>query len=90
MTDRGGGLPVDPAVFELRVPSAWLAAALARVQDLEAERRRLVCGILAVRDAFHEGDESEAYHQLYAIANPEFDSFTPWKEFEELVGRVGE
>lgn len=41
--------------------------------------------LLRARDALVYGDLDEAYHQLYAIANPKFDSFLPWKEMEEQI-----
>lgn len=38
--------------------------------------------ILAARNALVGGDTAEAYHQLYAIACPGFDSLTPWAGLE--------
>lgn len=42
--------------------------------------------LLKVRDYIAIGEYDEAYHHLYHIADPEFVSFFPWKEFEEQVG----
>jgi hypothetical protein len=44
--------------------------------------------ILKVRDYISIGEYNEAYHHLYSIAQPKFDSFFPWKVFEEQVGYV--
>lgn len=41
--------------------------------------------ILRSRDALVYDDRDEAYHQLYAIACPNFDSFFPWKQMEEQI-----
>lgn len=38
--------------------------------------------ILAARDALIKGDVDAAYHALYAIANPGFDSYDPWNALE--------
>jgi hypothetical protein len=54
-------------------------------QELEKERLSIFQKILNCRDAIVKEDFSEAYHQLYSIADPYFTSFTPWKEIEEAV-----
>lgn len=41
--------------------------------------------ILKARDALVVGNRDEAYHQLYGIASPGYDSYSPWKEMEEQV-----
>jgi hypothetical protein len=38
--------------------------------------------IIAARDALIAGNTDEAYHQLYSIADPAFESFTPWATLE--------
>ncbi len=43
--------------------------------------------IIAARDAHLEGDDSEVWHQLYAIADPAFTNFEPWKVLEEQAKR---
>jgi len=42
--------------------------------------------ILRARDALILGDRNEAYHQLYGIANPGYDSYFPWHEMEQQIG----
>jgi hypothetical protein len=60
-------------------------------QAIEADRaERLITPelakkIIAVRDAMIQEDPYEAWHQLYSIACPEFDSTDPWKELEEIA-----
>lgn len=46
--------------------------------------------LLAMRNALIRGDLNEAYHQLYTIADPEFESLTPWKNLEEARAAVEE
>jgi len=41
--------------------------------------------ILRARDALALNDIDEAYHQLYGIASPNYDSYFPWKEMEDRV-----
>lgn len=41
--------------------------------------------ILRARDALILGDQDEAYHQLYGIANPGYDSYFPWEGFEQQI-----
>jgi len=43
--------------------------------------------ILKSRDALLKEDYEEAYHVLYSIANPDFDSIEPWVELEIAAGR---
>lgn len=38
--------------------------------------------IIAARDALAKGDTNEAWHQLYSIADPRFESVTPWANLE--------
>lgn len=38
--------------------------------------------IIAARDALLREDTSEAWHQLYSIADPRFESVTPWAILE--------
>jgi len=38
--------------------------------------------IIAARDAIANEDTSEAWHQLYSIADPSFESVTPWAILE--------
>jgi hypothetical protein len=60
-------------------------------QAIEADRAErsitpeLAKKIIAVRDAMIQEDPYEAWHQLYSIACPEFDSTDPWKELEEIA-----
>jgi len=42
-------------------------------------------GLLAVRDALIASDIEEAYHQLYAIADPAFREFEPWQKLENAA-----
>lgn len=46
--------------------------------------------ILLLRDALVQDNISEAYHQLYSIADPSFSSHTPWKVIEELANAQAE
>jgi hypothetical protein len=41
--------------------------------------------ILRARDALIFGDRDEAYHQLYGIASPGYDSFTSWRDMEQQI-----
>lgn len=41
--------------------------------------------VLKARDAFLKKDYDEVYHQLYSIADPEFEKYEPWKDLEETV-----
>lgn len=52
-----------------------------RIKELEEERERWMIQILKVRDALLQEDHEEAYHQLYAIADSNFDQLNPWKDF---------
>lgn len=38
--------------------------------------------ILKARDALVIGNRDEAYHQLYGIASPGYDSYSPWRDME--------
>ena len=38
--------------------------------------------IIAARDALIRKDIDEAWHQLYSIADPRFESYTPWARIE--------
>ena len=51
-------------------------------QQLPAE---VVEKILRARDALVIGDRDEAYHQLYGIANPGYDSYFPWHDMERQI-----
>ena len=42
--------------------------------------------LVACRDALLQGDTDEAWHQLYAIADPTFSSLDPWLEVEQSIG----
>lgn len=44
--------------------------------------------LLKVRDYIAIGEYDEAYHHLYGIANPGYDSYFPWKELELQVEYV--
>ena len=53
--------------------------------DIKQEAiNKLKEGYLRVRDALILGDIEEAYHTLYKMADPEFKSNHPWKEWEAL------
>jgi hypothetical protein len=39
--------------------------------------------LIACRDAILGGNQDEAWHQLYSIADPDFISYTPWSVLEE-------
>ena len=54
------------------------------VKSQQAEIKKLKEGYLRVRDALILGDTEEAYHTLYKMADPEFKSNHPWKEWEAL------
>lgn len=43
--------------------------------------------VIAARDALRNNDTEEAYHQLYAIACPTFDSPSPWENIEALAAK---
>jgi hypothetical protein len=69
--------------------SADCLAAQVAIEDHQA-RRTVECPVeklLAIRDALIKRDISEAYHQLYALADPEFKRLHPWKEWENLAER---
>lgn len=38
--------------------------------------------IIAARDALTNNDIDEAWHQLYSIADPRFESYIPWAVLE--------
>jgi hypothetical protein len=42
----------------------------------------VVQNILKARDALVIGNRDEAYHQLYGIASPRYDSYFPWRDME--------
>lgn len=48
----------------------------------------LVIKLLKMRDALIIGDTSEAYHQLYSIADPAFQSYGPWQKLEEQAKKL--
>ncbi|MGN6417776.1 MAG: hypothetical protein ACTHMC_09810 [Pseudobacter sp.] len=61
-----------------------------RARDAE-ERIRLLAGrLLEMRDEMVKGDLQGAYHILYSIANPMFDSLKPWSELEKLAANTEE
>lgn len=39
--------------------------------------------LLKARDAAYKGDNAECFHQLYAIANPQFGCIDPWAGVED-------
>jgi hypothetical protein len=41
--------------------------------------------LLAIRDELAKPDYDEAYHILYSIANPKFDSYQPWELLEKIA-----
>jgi|SRR6478609_1592747 len=41
--------------------------------------------ILRARDALVAGDADEAYHQLYGIAHPKYDTYYPWQDLERQI-----
>jgi len=43
-------------------------------------------GLIAVRDALIDRDMDEAYHQLYALACPDFSRPQPWAAWEAAAG----
>jgi hypothetical protein len=47
--------------------------------------RKLVEGLMAVRDALVGNDPEEAYHQLYQLADRGRNSLTPWDEWEAAL-----
>lgn len=55
-------------------------------QDPWAVSPEVAEAILLARDAYYHGELSEAYHQLYRIADPEFSSLEPWERLEKIAG----
>lgn len=55
-----------------------------KIEELQAENKRLCGKIIEARDCLIKKDIDAAYHALYEAANPKFDSFTPWAELEAL------
>ncbi len=41
--------------------------------------------LVECRDAILSQDYDEAWHQLYAIADPEFASLNPWEVLESIA-----
>jgi len=46
--------------------------------------KRVAIQILKIKDALIKGDDIEAYHQLYIIADPDCIKLTPWEEIERI------
>lgn len=65
----------------------WNEAALQQCTVVRSLPPDVAEKLLRVRDAITAEDYSEAWHWLYSIANPEFDSVTPFAELEEVAGR---
>lgn len=70
-----------------KLMSTWNEAALQQCSVVRSLPQDVAEKLLRVRDALTAEDYNEAWHWLYSIANPEFDSFTPWAELEDIAGR---
>jgi len=46
--------------------------------------KEIIKELLLIRNALIEKDIDEAYYILYKLADPKFESLTPWKEWEEI------
>lgn len=52
------------------------------------ENKRLIIGILKVRDELVKEDFDAAYHELYKLACPNMDKTNPWAKFEKLLSET--
>jgi hypothetical protein len=43
--------------------------------------------LIVIRDALVQENIAEAWHHLYSIADPEFESYTPWATLETLAAQ---
>ena len=50
-----------------------------------SDQKAVASKILLARDAILNYDLEDAYHQLYSIADPEFESYDPWRVLEAIA-----
>jgi hypothetical protein len=75
----------DPSCGRCNWYEAIIDAMKEYAQPLPSMRQDLAKKLLAIRDEFAKEDYNEAYHILYSIANPGFDSYEPWEYLEKIA-----
>jgi TPP-dependent pyruvate/acetoin dehydrogenase alpha subunit len=70
--------------FETFLLEKLYASQFKASEPIEKEQE-IAVKLIAIRDALVKEDYSEAYHQLYLIADPEMESTEPWKKLEDIA-----